>query len=492
MNGFFSKILKSGFGVLTSRIFGLLRDVAVAAFYGASGLTDAFFMAFAVPNLFRAFFAEGALSSAFVPFLSDNIKKCEKRANKYLTGLLFTTIAIILPLSLIIMIFSDQAILLFMPGYAKNPEVLAAGSFMLRVLMPYLLMVTICALLSGYLNVKGSYYVPHSSTAILNIFMIAGAYIGYRGDGDIIILCYSVFLGGIAQVIYVLAFTMLKGFRFSRADEAKEDVKKTFRLMVPSMLGVGITQLNFLVGRVAASFLMTGSISYLYYANRLFQFPLGLFGVAVGTVSLTEISKANSSNDMAARKKLIDKSILSLVLVILPATAGLMLLSYDITKIVYARKEFMETDITNTSSALVAYSAGLLFYSLINVLSRVFHSEKDTKTPVKAALISFIFYCVFMFLLTPKLGHVGIAVASSISAFSNTIYLYVKIRNYNFSFSEHFWVLWRVVFATFLMSLAAVIIDKYELNVLINISVCIVIYFGTIRGLGISIKRFIR
>jgi len=479
--------------VLLSRIFGLLRDVAVAAFYGASGLTDAFFVAFAIPNLFRALFAEGALSSAFVPFLSDNMKKGgEREASAYLSNLVMVLTIIILILTLIMIIFPKPIIYAFMPGYKNSPEILAAATVMLRILMPYLLFVSICGLYSGYLNLKGNYFVPYSSTAVLNIFMIAGAYLGFMNDGNIFYLCYSVFLGGLAQLLYIYVFAVKNNYRPAFKTKVRKDVKSTFALLGPSLIGVGINQLNFTLGRIVASFLAMGSISYLYYANRLFQFPLGLFAVVIGTVSLTEISKANSDGDKQRRIDIIDKAFLSVFMVILPATAGLIILSVDITQLVYQRSEFELKDVTATAAALRMYSAGLIFYSFISVLSRVFHSSKDTKTPVKAAGVSLIVYAASIAVLTKPMGHEGIALASSIAAGVNALLLYFWVKDYSLDLSRHLKPFLSIVASTTAMGLAAYFIDIYGINVIINIVICIVLYFLALRITGIKIKEMLR
>ncbi len=184
------------------------------------------------------------------------------------------------------------------------------------------------------------------------------------------------FLGGVAQLIYVVAASLIKGYRPTLSGGFSKDVRKTFYLIIPSLAGVGINQVNFMVGRILASFLAMGSISYLYYANRLFQFPLGMFAVAVGTVTLTEISRANTDGDIHKRNDLINKAVNSIFLIMLPATTGLIVLAHPIIDIVYARMNFTAENVASTAVALQMYTAGLLFYAFLNVFSRVFHSEK--------------------------------------------------------------------------------------------------------------------
>lgn len=493
MSGFMYKVLKSGLGIFTSRVFGLLRDVVIAGFFGASGMTDAFFVAFAIPNLFRAFFAEGALSSAFVPFLSDNMtNKSKQAADNYLTSLLLAVLGMISVILIITAIFPTQLVTLFMPGYADNPDLISKASQMLILLMPYLLFVTACALLSGYLNLKGSYYIPNSSTAILNIAMITGAYLGYINSFDIMYLCYGVFIGGFLQLVYVKIYAFYKGYRPNLKGGYSRDVKKTFMLIIPSLAGVGINQVNFMVGRILASFLTVGSISYLYYANRLFQFPLGMFAVAVGTVTLTEISRANSEGNVKSRNILIDKAINAILIIMLPAATGLIVLAYPIVFLVYARMSFNPDDVIATATALQMYTVGLMFYSLLNVFSRVFHSEKDMKTPVKAAFIGLISNIVLNLILIKPMGHAGIALASSIAAGMNCIYLYVKLRDYKYKVKQNTGLITKLLTASALMGIITYALYLYGMNIIAVIIMGCIVYFLSLKVTGVNIRRVLR
>lgn len=493
MSGFIHKVMKSGFGIFTSRVFGFIRDMAIAGYFGASGVTDAFFVAFAIPNLFRAFFAEGALSSAFVPFLSDNMKsKTNTAANNYLTSLIIAVSGIILLILVVTALMPSQIVTLFMPGYAGNTALISTAAKMIVILMPYLLFVTMCALLSGYLNLRGSYYVPYSSTAVLNIAMIAGAWVGYKHGIDIIYLSYGVFIGGVLQFLYVLSYAIKKGYRPTLTGGFSKDVRKTFLLVVPSLAGVGINQFNFLIGRVLASFLAIGSISYLYYANRLFQFPLGMFAVAVGTVTLTEISKANTAGELQKRNMLINKAVNAIFMVMLPAGTGLIVLAHPIIEIVYARMSFNQADVAATASALQMYSVGLLFYSFLNVFSRVFHSEKDMKTPVKGAFIGLVVNIAFNLILIKPMGHDGIALASGIAAAVNCVYLYSRLRDYRYDLSRHTGLLIKIVIACVLMGAGSFLLHFAGLNIIPVILAGCLIYFGSLRVTGVNIRQVLR
>ncbi|GAB7140767.1 murein biosynthesis integral membrane protein MurJ [Deferribacterales bacterium RsTz2092] len=486
-------LVRSGLGVLTSRVFGLIRDVVIAGVYGATGLTDIFFVAFAIPNLFRQFFAEGAISSAFVPFLSDKLHNDgRKSACTYLTQLLLVQTLLMLAICFISMLFAPYIIRLFMPGATYNMYVVQTGANILRIVMPYLFFVGIGGLLAGYLNLNNSYYVAYSSTACLNIMMIVGATVGYYQNGNIYSLAFSVFFGGTFQLALVYVYSYHKGFRFGKLSPVDIDVKRTYKLLVPSIAGVSISQLNFMIGRIVASYLEAGSISWLFYANRLFQFPLGIFSVTISTVSLTELSKARSSGDAQQVKKLIDKAIIALLLIILPATIGLVVLSQEIIQLIFARRAFTQYDVLKSAQALQMYSVGLLFYSLVAIFTRVFHSEKNIKYPVVVAGVSFVVNLIFNLILMRPLGHAGVALASSIAAVANAWLLYIGIRSYKFNIRQHLGFLLRLLLAVYAMVVALVAGKMLHLPVLLTITACMTLYFGVLHLSGVNIRKMIR
>jgi len=490
--GFLHYFLKSSSGIMTSRVLGLVRDLTVAAVFGANRFTDAFFVAFAIPNLFRALFAEGALSSAYVPILAEKYAKDKNNAIKYLNQLIIEVSGIILFVTLLVYIFPDYIVTLFMPGSRNDLEVVGIASKMLVIVMPYLWFVTVVAMLTGYLNLMGSYYIPYSSTAMLNIFMMLGALAGYYYGGNIIYLAWGVFWGGVAQLFYVFFYSLKKGFKVVSYGERDPDLKKTFLLIIPSIAGLGISQINFVVDRVFASFLSAGSISFLYYANRLFQFPLGVFSVALNSVSLTEMSKALANNDRVRAYKIIDKSIISLCFIVIPATMGLFLLSYDITALIYKRKSFGITEAQLTSEALKMYSLGLLFYSLVGLFTRVFYTRKDTITPVRIAFFMSILNALLNYIFMFRFGHAGIALSSSVVAMINTIILYKKIGDYRFSIYENGGLMLKIVLSSIIMSCFIILGKYYNINVLINIVLSALLYFTTCRFMGIRIREVLR
>lgn len=492
MSNFLKKILKSGFGVFTSRIFGLFRDIVTASVFGASRYTDAFFVAFAIPNLFRALFAEGALSSAFLPVLADRKAEGSFHANRYMSGLMVYISVIVIAICVLFILFSDYVVLAFLPGYVSDREVILTASKLLKIVMPYLFFVSMCGIMSGFLNLNGSFYIPHSSTALLNLFMIAGAFVSVLLNGNIDYLAWGVFAGGFFQLLMLSYYSYLKGFRWSYSSDTKDDVKRTFMLIVPSILGVGITQLNFTMGRVFASFLESGSISYLYYANRLFQFPLGVFSIALSSVALAELSKISSKDDDVKRNELIDKALLGIFLIIIPAGLGLILLSEDISALVFKRNLFSSNDVSETAKALVMYSAGLLFFSMVNLFTKVFHAVKDTKTPVRAAFYSFIINIVLTIVFMPYLKHAGIALASSCAAVFNGFFLYFHIKNYKFKFLKYLGFFIKITVSSVFMAVLIFLLKKLHLNLLIVIFISAMGYFLGLWALRLNIIKILR
>lgn len=493
MTNFIFGVLRSGAGIFVSRVFGLVRDMVIAAVYGATGVTDIFFVAFAIPNLFRQLFTEGAMSSAFMPFLAEKLKSGGKQAqNAYLSQLIFIQGAIIGILCVVMMLLASYVIKIFLPGYSEDTQLIARGASLLRIVMPYLLLIGICGMLSGFLNIHNCYFISYASSAFLNIAMIIGAWLGYKHSGDITYLAYGVIAGGICQLVVVYFVSVIYGFKLTFFTKIDEAVKKTYLLLVPSLAGVGISQLNFLIGRILASYLPFGSISWLFYANRLFQFPLGVFSVALGAVSLTELSKASADKDAERRNNMINKAIISLIIIIIPATIGLIGLSKEIISLIYERRAFSANDVYNTATALQMYSAGLLFFSAVNVLTRIFHAEKDTKTPVKCAFFAFVANIILTLILMKPLGHAGIALASSIAAAINSVLLWKNARDLRFSLNDNKKLLIKIAAATIIMTAVLISMKIAGVNVLINIALCLVVYFGFLYALGVKVLRLLR
>ena len=504
MSSFILNFVRSSAGVLISRVFGLIRDVAIGIVFGATAITDVFFVALAIPNLFREFFVEGAMSSAFMPFLAEKYKKGGAVAqNLYLSQIIIMQFLLVSIITIIIMVFADFVLRIFLRGveYTSNIELMNLGVDLIHIMMPFLILISVIGMFSGFLNMHRSYFVSYASSALFNICMIIGAYFAYINTKDIKYLAYGVMAGGLLQLIVVYITSYIYGYRIEFRKKWDSDVKKTYLLLIPSLAGVSISQLNFVIGRILTSYLAAGSISWLFYASRLFQFPLGVFSVTLGVVSLTELSRARADNDMERRTEIINKAFLSLFIIIIPATIGLIGLSYELIKFVFQdlssiflnkTSAFSNDSVNQTALALKMYSIGLIFFSLANLLTRVFHSEKDTLTPVKSAFLAFIANVALSLILMQYIAHAGIALAGTLAALVNATTLYIKVRDYKFKFSTFKVVLFKILVGNIFLLLTLLICKYYNIHVLINILLCIVVYFVVLRAMKINILRMLR
>lgn len=504
MTNFIFSFIRSGLGVLISRIFGLIRDVAIGIVFGATATTDIFFVALAIPNLFREFFVEGAMSSAFMPFLAEKYKNGGQKAqNLYLTQIVVMQTFFVSIISIIIMVFADYVLKIFIRGkdYLSDMALISMGVELIHIMMPFLILICIIGMFSGFLNIHRSYFVSYASSALFNICMILGAYFSYYQSKDIRFLAYGVIVGGILQLIVVYFVSIYYGYRIKLFRKFDKDVKKTYILLIPSLAGVSISQLNFVIGRILTSYLAQGSISWLFYASRLFQFPLGVFAITLGVVSLTELSKAKADSDLIKRNEIINKALLSLLIIIIPATIGLIMLSTELIRFVFQdlstyflnkTSAFSDESVIKTSLALKMYSSGLIFFSLANLLTRVFHSEKNTKTPVKCAFCAFIVNVLLSLILMQILAHAGIALAGSLAAVVNSLLLLYFIKDFKFDFNSNMKVIVKVVFANIIMLLALICCKYMELYVLTIILICVIVYFMTLKLMKINVLRLLR
>ncbi len=365
------------FGTLLSRVLGFLRDAGIAYYFGASSVSDAFFIAFRIPNSFRRLLGEGGFNAAFVPLYTRSLE--EGREREFL-GRVFSLYLIangVLTFTGILL--SDLIVTLLAPGL-RGTETFSLAVFMARFLFLYLLLVGLSAFFMGVLNVRGRFFVPAASQAVFNavflmVLMLLADSFGYGA------LIAGVLVGGICQVAVNVPSLIGSGVRFSLSLGFDERVKLLLKRLVPALGGFGVNQLSFLIDTVLASFLRTGAISYLYYANRLYQLPFGVVSVGVANSLLSVLSRsdANRGSEVTTAFRLI-------VLLTLPASAGLFLLSGEIVEVIYRRGSFLGTDAEVTAKVLSLYSLGLLPYSLQKVLSAEFFSRGDTATPVKVSL----------------------------------------------------------------------------------------------------------
>ena len=416
---------------MLSRIMGMVRDMVVSRLFGAGLYTDAFFAAFQIPNMLRRFFAEGALTSAFVPTFSEWYTNKGEEEARELANVCFTVLTIVMAaITMLGIVFSPQIVHLMFPGFAGNPEKLSVTILLNRLMFPYIFFVSLVALCMGILNTVRHFFTPAISTVFLNLSMILAALLLHdRFEVPIVALAVGVLLGGLLQLVLQLPVLYKKGFpiRFN-FQTGHPAVKKIALLMGPSVFGVGVYYLNITVGSILASLLPEGSVSYLYYAHRLFEFPQGIFTVSVAQAVLPSMSRQAAAGDMDALKESLSYGVRLTLFVTIPAAVGLIFCATPIFSLLFMGGAFDYAKAVNCGTALLYYSTGLTFVALVRVLVPAFYALKDTKTPVMIALVAFLLNLLFSLVLMGPMKHGGLALASSISALGNMLLLLWFIR----------------------------------------------------------------
>ncbi|GFO61259.1 putative lipid II flippase MurJ [Geomonas silvestris] len=420
-----------GAATMLSRIMGMLRDMVVSRLFGAGLATDAFFAAFQIPNMLRRFFAEGALTAAFVPTFSEWYTNKGEQEARALANVCFTVLTIVMAaITVVGIILSPQLVQLMFPGFAGNPAKASVTIFLNRLMFPYIFFVSLVALCMGILNTVRHFFTPAISTVFLNLSMILSAlFLHSRFEVPIVSLAVGVLIGGFLQlalqlpVLYRKGFPLRPNFAFNHPA-----LKRIALLMGPSVFGVGVYYLNIAVGAILASLLPEGSVSYLYYAQRLFEFPQGIFTVSVAQAVLPSMSRQAANGDLDALKESLNYGVRLTLFITVPAMAGLMFCATPIFSLLFMGGAFDYAKAVNCGVALLYYSLGLTFVALVRVLVPAFYALKDTKTPVVVAFIAFLLNLAFSLALMGPLKHGGLALASSLSALGNMALLLYLLR----------------------------------------------------------------
>jgi putative peptidoglycan lipid II flippase len=430
---------------LVSRVLGFVRDVLIARLFGAGVATDAFFVAFRIPNLLRRLFAEGAFSQAFVPVLSEY----RTRRGDSETQLLVDRTATLLTLALLAatalgVLGAPIVIYLSAPGFAVSPEKFDLTVAMLRVTFPYILFISLVSLAGGILNTWSRFVIPALTPTLLNLSFIFGAlFFAPYFDPPAMVLAWSVFAGGILQLaLQIPALARVGMLPRPRLDFWEPGVKRILVLMGPAVLGVSVAQISLLINTIIASYLGDGRVSWLYYADRLMEFPTGLLGVALGTVLLPSLSKYHAESSDGEYSKLLDWGLRLTFILAAPAAVALALLSVPLVTTLFHYGHFGEHDVWMTRQALVAYSIGLLGLILVKVLAPGFYARQNITTPVRIAVLTLISTQALnaLFVLSLKQGglesatgigpHAGLALAIGLGACLNAGLLYRKLRQH--------------------------------------------------------------
>ena len=407
---------------LLSRILGFVRDAVIARVFGAGLMTDAFFVAFKIPNLLRRLFAEGAFAQAFVPILGEY----KNRRGDAATRALVDHVAGLLTLALVVVtvigvLAAPVIIAVSAPGFAATPEKFALTVDLLRIVFPYILFIALTALAGGILNTWSRFAVPAFTPVLLNLSFIGFALFAAPWfDPPIRALAWAVFAGGVLQLVFQLPFLARIGMlpRLS-LDFRDEGVRRVLKQMAPAVFGVSVGQVSLLVNNIFASFLVTGSVTWLYFADRLMEFPAGLLGVALGTVLLPSLSQRHAERSAQAYSDLLDWGLRLTLLLAVPAAAALALLAVPLVTTLFHYGAFTATDVINTRNAVIAYSAGLVGLIAVKVLAPGFYAKQDIRTPVKIALVTLIATQVMNLLFIWELRHAGLALSISLGACLN-------------------------------------------------------------------------
>ena len=429
---FKSTAIVSGMTFL-SRTLGFIRDIVIARLFGAGLGTDVFFVAFKIPNFLRRLFAEGAFLLSFIPVLAEY----RERGDHDLKGLIASTSGTLAGILFIItaigVIAAPIIIVLFAPGFINQPEKLSLAGDLLAITFPYLFFISLTALAGSILNSFGKFAVPAFTPVFLNISLIGTAiWLSPYFEQPITALAWGVFLGGFVQLIFQIPFLIgINQLPRPRWDRQNSGVKKIFKLMIPAMFGVSVSQINLLLDTLLASFLVTGSISWLYYSDRLVELPLGVFGIAIATVILPSLSKKHASKSTVAFSNTIDWALRWVFIIATPAAIGLVYLSEPILITLFQYGEFSANHAHQASLSLKAYALGLLPFIFIKILAPGYYARQDTKTPVKIGIIAMVSNMVLNIILMLQFAHVGLALATSLSAGLNSYLLYRGLRKIN-------------------------------------------------------------
>jgi putative peptidoglycan lipid II flippase len=414
---------------MVSRVLGYARDFFIARVFGAGLATDAFFVAFKIPNLLRRLFAEGAFSQAFVPILAGHKNRGEDA--RALVDAVATALLLALVVAAALGVAAAPLIVyLTAPGFAADPEKFALTVTLLRITFPYIVFISLVALAAGVFNTWNRFGVPAITPALLNVAFIVGAvFFAERFDPPVLALAWAVFAGGVLQLALQAPFLMrLKLLPRWRLDFSHPGLRRVLVLMAPAAFGVSVSQVSLLLNQVFASFLPTGSVSWLYYADRLMELPAGVLGVALGTILLPSLSKVHAAADGAEYSRLLDWGLRVTVLLAVPAAAALAVLALPLIAMLFQYGRFGAADAWMTRQALVAYSVGLVGMILVKILAPGFYARQNVATPVKIGLVTLAATQLMNLAFIGPLRHAGLALAIGLGACLNALLLFLILK----------------------------------------------------------------
>ncbi|MEZ5535668.1 MAG: murein biosynthesis integral membrane protein MurJ [Thiolinea sp.] len=515
-----SSLLRSGAVIsamtMVSRVLGLVRDMIIARYFPVSGATDAFFVAFKIPNLLRRFFAEGAFALAFVPVLSEYRETRSREALKDLIDHVAGTLGLILLLiSTIGMLAAPFLVSIFAPGFdAKSDARPDLAADLLRVTFPYILFISLAGLLGGILNTFKHFATPAFAPVLLNVVLIIAAiWVAPYFAEPVQALAWGVFFAGIAQMLVqvpaLAKLGLVPRFRYRRAHNG---VKKIMKLMLPALFGSSVAQLNLVLNTIIASFLVVGSISWLYYSDRFVELPLAIFGVALGTVILPKLSGDHANADSSQFSSTMDWALRLALLLAIPATLGLIILAEPILAAVMMYGEFRWSDVEMAAMSLRTYALGLPAFILVKVLAPGFYSRQDTRTPVRIGITAIFSNMLLNLLIVLPWylsglpgAHAGLALATALAGYVNAGLLFRTLRSGDIYQLQPGWMkhLLRILLATAVMILLLWLLTPHSgwwqlasglerMGWLAFLIIAALLgYFATLRVSGITVRQML-
>jgi len=481
-----------GFFTLISRILGYVRDILIAIFLGTSLFADAFFVAFRLPNTFRRLFAEGTFNAAFIPSYAGALVKSKVEADDFAKNVFNLLFIILLFFVLVAEIFMPQLIFLIAPGFYKDPEKLKLAVDLSRITFPFLFFICLASFFGAILNSYNKFAAAAAAPIILNIILIASLLFSQWIDlSDVLVLSYAVSFAGFLQLI-VLFFFVRKNFKpiLSFKIKIDEKVKFFFSKLLPSIFSSGVTQINILVGTIIASF-QAGAVSYLYYADRVYQINLAVAGIAVGTVMLPELSKYVKNENFEQIKNLQNRALELSLFLSIPAAAALVLASEEIITSLFGYGSFNNESVKNTALALTFFAFGVPAFSVLKIFSNFFFARNDTKTPFYLSVVSVILNIIISVSLFGRYGFVIIPIATSISSWINVFmhYYFIKKRDLYIFDDKFIYKFPRIILSVVVMGTALYLLlgffsDKFDYNeswkfiyIFIIVIISLIIYF---------------
>ena len=493
---------------LLSRILGFVRDFVIARAFGAGIATDAFFVAFRLPNLLRRMFAEGAFSQAFVPILAEYKNRQGAEATHTLVNRVATLLGLIVAVVAALGALAAPLIIyLSAPGFSTDPGKFELTVELTRITFPYIFFMSLVALAGGVLNTWSRFAIPAFTPVLLNLSFIAMAlFAAPYFDPPVLALAWAVFIGGVLQLLLQIRplwkIGMMPRFDLNLSDPG---VRRIMKLMAPAILGVSVSQISLLINTIFASFLASGSVSWLYYADRLMEFPAGLLGVALGTILLPSLSRLHADDKAGEFSSLLDWGLRLTLMLTLPAALGLALLAVPLVATLFNYGAFGATDVMQTRSALIAYSVGLAGLILVRVLAPGFYARQDIRTPVKIAIAVLVITQCFNLILVPLLQHAALTLSIALGAMINASWLLIGLIRRGSYRPQRGWSVFgaQVLGATLLMSgflvwatrsfdwLGTAALPRAGLLAAMIVAAA-VIYFGALLLSGVQLRALLR